>query len=87
MDGCGRNVDDGKVFYRRGRCCEEHAMMLSVPIGGVSHRFCQKCCRFHSDQNSFEGSKRCAPASSFVPIGRPLALCRSVAGCDACGGP
>ena len=62
-------------------------MMMSVPIDGVSHRFCQKCCRFHSDLNSFEGSKRCALASPFVPIGRPLAFCWPVAGCGACGGP
>ncbi len=75
VDGCGKNVDGGKLFYRRGRCCEEHAMLLSVLIEGVPHRFCQKCCRFHSDLNFFDGTKRWAHAPAAVPAqSRPLLL-------------
>lgn len=34
-------------------------MLLTVRICNELHRFCQKCCAFHSDLSAFDGSKKC----------------------------
>ncbi len=70
VDGCGRNLAVEKLFYRRGRCCSQHAMLLSVAVEGCQHRFCQKCCAFHADLSAFDGTKKCALLS--LPHSRPL---------------
>lgn len=33
-------------------------MLLTVRISNALHRFCQKCCAFHSDLSAFDGSKK-----------------------------
>lgn len=57
VDGCARNLNKDKEYYRRYRVCKTHAAAGQICMDNKVMRYCQQCSIFH-ELAAFDNNKR-----------------------------
>ncbi|XP_022878232.1 squamosa promoter-binding-like protein 12 isoform X2 [Olea europaea var. sylvestris] len=57
VEGCDIDLSAAKEYHRKHKVCDGHSKSPRVIVGGLEHRFCQQCSRFHS-LSEFDEKKR-----------------------------
>ncbi|XWS69269.1 hypothetical protein CRYUN_Cryun04dG0164300 [Craigia yunnanensis] len=59
VEGCNLDLSSAKDYHRKHRVCESHSKSPKVIVGGLEHRFCQQCSRFHALLEFDEKKRSC----------------------------